>query len=342
MSKVIIGSDLISQNLRFHVNKSWKVSTVFNTKQPDVQKIVFDMKTPRTILNTDISDEHFETLSSLLEPGDVILDYSRDYFEKNIEKASLFQTKSIGYLGCSMMAGNKYGPQGPTMLVSGDARYFYEQERFLREFCGHVFYIDENPETSQFVQMIHDSMRDAITHGFHDIFTYTGQDCKKMEEIKELCRTSDINGHLLSAYSMYMNFETDHRYKRYIFENNLPSAVIHNCIESKQERYFPTNDIFSATIAMNTLRFLYASVFLEGISLLCSRRIHIMNAMTALNTGSVLTCPMMSYRFQSLYDVLDETEMDVRLCIGQSPGCPAIQSALDNYDNLKYLDINEV
>ena len=352
MSKAIIGSDFNTRNLCFHVNKKKDVRGIFSTNKPYVKQVILDMPAPRVILNTEKTKDHLENMIENMTKGDLIMDCSQDYYEDNIVKSEMCKLKSVDYLGCSLLSGNIYGPPAPMMLVSGNAKSFYKQEMFLREFCSNVFYIDEDPSTSQFFEMVHNGMRDALTQGIYDIFAYCGQNNNRMDEVRKMCENSDIEGHLLSTFRLYNTQKPDDRYKKYTNLSSTPSLTINQCMDAKTMNNYmkylhvsvPQPTTFNPRWAKNALRFLYATVILEGVNVLCSRHIHIMNAMCALNTGSVMSCPMMSYKFHDLYEILEETEGDTRQFLVQTTGSgipsPSIQAALSSFDSLKYMEID--
>ncbi|QIG59948.1 6-phosphogluconate dehydrogenase [Dishui Lake phycodnavirus 4] len=341
MSRAIVGSDLKTPSLWCHINTKKDIRGIFFTNKPYIQRTLRDMQTPRVILNMERTTEHIETMIENMNSGDVLLDCSQDYFEDVMTKSKMCQTKTIEYLGCSLLFGF---PGGPTVVASGNPKSFYTQERFLREFCSNLFYIDENPSTAQFFEMVHNSMRFALTKCIYDIFLYCSQDNTQMEQVRLLCEKSDIDGSILSTFILNASENPDGRYKRYTSLSRIASLTINQSSDINiRHREVRKPILFNPVLAKSALRFMYATVLLEGINVLHSRRIDILNAKRVLSIGTALNCPMMSYKFQDMYGILEETHEDTRMLLLQmtSSGipCPCIQASLSSYDTLKYVDI---
>ena len=347
MSKAIIGSDTIAQTLCFHANKKWNVPSIIMTnKTSHVKDFITEMKSPRIIMNTENSMKNIENLCKCLEPGDTLIDFGPHYF-KDISPISLsFESKSINYVSGSLASNNN----GINILVSGPMKGF-KNLFFFNEICHSMYYIDKNPEKCSYYTMIYNVMRQALFQGIYDIFAYSEQDNTKFSHILKQSNDSDVKGIILSNFNVVDNFDTDKRYERFRYEQGVLSPVINNSIETKNMNNYmkyintsvPKNKYFSPYVAVNALRFFYACVFLEGISMYSHEKMDIPSVMKSINSATRISCPMNFYSTQQLYDVLELTHHDTRLfvnhCLCQNIPCPAIQSALNYFDSLKYLQI---
>jgi 6-phosphogluconate dehydrogenase len=100
---------------------------------------------------------------------------------------------------------------------------------------------------------------------------------------------------------------------------------------------------YNEQVARNALRFVFATVILEGISILRSKPIPIKHAYDYLSMGSSIKCDMFRKSQHELYDILNDTEHDARMflmqCVSVSIPCPAVQSALNQHDSMKYYPV---
>lgn len=347
MSKAIIGSDTIAQTLRFHANKKWNVPSIIMTSQTShVKNFITEMKSPRVVMNTENSMQNIETLSKCLEPGDTLIDFSEHYF-KDVTPISLsFESKSINYLSSSISSNRN----GMNLLISGSLENF-KNVLFLNEMCSSMYYIDNAPEKSSYYTMIYNVMREALFQGIYDAFAYSEQDNEKFSKVMKQSDKSDIQGLLLSNFNIADQPISDKRFNKYKYDYGIITPVINNSIETKNMNNYlkyvhttvPSNNFFSPYIAVNALRFFYACVFLEALSMYSQENMDIPRVMKSINSATKLSCPMNLYSTQQLYDVLELTHNDTRLfvnhCLCQAIPCPAIQGALSYFDNLKYLQI---
>ena len=100
---------------------------------------------------------------------------------------------------------------------------------------------------------------------------------------------------------------------------------------------------YNEHVARNALRFVFAAVILEGISILQSKPIPIKQAYDYLSMGSSIRCNMFRKSQLELYDILSDTEHDARMflmqCVSVSIPCPAVQAALNQHDSMKYYPV---
>jgi 6-phosphogluconate dehydrogenase len=124
-------------------------------------------------------------------------------------------------------------------------------------------------------------------------------------------------------------------------EYEIPTPIINAAlnarITSSYEKYLDTCQktciFYDRVVALNTLRFVFASSLSEGYDLMRTRSIDKDQVAKAWGLGTIIECPMVS---KDLYEVIDETVDDVRLfvmhCAKSGIPCPSVCAALTQYD----------
>lgn len=349
MSKVIIGSDKTCMNLRFHINRKTNVPTLINTQGSGMEEYVSAMKTPRSIFTTEKSDTFLQRIESVLEPGDTFFDFSDDYYTEYKPREERFNKKSVDYIS-STIINMEYTPN---IITSGNLSVIETHNHFLNNVFNQIIFLDKNPEICSFSMMIHNAMHDSFNQGVFDIFSYGGQNATNIIDFIEYARKSDVNGRILTNFRAYKSTLTsDYRYKEYTVRNSIPSPIINMTNESitsnNYKKYIdlktPQNPKYDSLVALNTLRFLYASVILEGLYVLQSKYLKCRTVLNFFMVGTTLNCEMLGYSSEKLYNILDETEEYARAfvmrCIISGIPCPSIKTALTFYDRIKYYPID--
>lgn len=344
MSKLIIGSDALARKLTLRLNDDTNVNSVFYvSKNQNLHKYVKKLKTPRTIISTDNSPALVSRLCHAMDPGDSYIDFSTVYHEDVKKKEAMYKNHSIDYISGAI--------NNSSVILSGDKKVYEKNKFFLDYSFHHNEFIDNNSEISQFVDMTMNAMNDSFVQGIYDVFAYGGQDATTTIEFIEKCAFSDIDGPILNNFKLYKNMKNDSRIREYTIRNCIPCPII--CATNdyinlnKFKKYInvhtPQNCHYDVNIAKNALRFLYASVIIEAITILQSKAIPIRAVMNFIKDKSDLTCGMLSLTTSELYDVLNECEHDTRMfitqCMGVSIPCPSIQAALNQHDLMKFFSV---
>ena len=343
MSHAIVGSDLITRQVLFKLNKKNNVPFITANRNPNFVNYVKDMKTPRTIVSTEDSSLYLQNISTNLQKGDTFIDLSPDYYKNIRLKENIFKQRKIKYISGAV--------SDACVIFSGNRDVFNNELPFLADAFHTCTYTGEKAETSQYVMMIQNAMNDTMIQGLHDVFSYGSYESSKMIDFIKSCYGSDIDGRVVRTFNATTQMIKDQRFKEFSFESKIPCPVINSSNEfvdfTNYRKYIAmqssTNSHYNEQVARNALRFVFATVILEGISILRSKPIPIKHAYDYLSMGSSIKCDMFRKSQHELYDILNDTEHDARMflmqCVSVSIPCPAVQSALNQHDSMKYYPV---
>jgi 6-phosphogluconate dehydrogenase len=111
--------------------------------------------------------------------------------------------------------------------------------------------------------------------------------------------------------------------------NTRMTSAYTKCLDTRQK----TNIFYDRLVALNTLRFVFASSLVEGYDLMGTRNIKKTRIEKAWSKGTIIECPMVG---ADLYQVMEETADDARTfvmhCAMSHIPCPAVQAALNQFD----------
>ena len=343
MSHAVIGSDLIARQVLFKMNRQNKVPFIPANRNPNLTKYVKDMEKPRTIVSTEDSSLYIQNMTTNLQKGDIFIDLSPEYYKNIRFKEDIFKQRKIKYISGAVSDAHA--------VFSGNRDVYNNELPFLSDAFHTCTYVGEKAETSQYIMMVQNALNDTMIQGLHDVFSYGSYETSKMIDFIQSCHGSDIDGRVLRTFKFTTQMIKDPRFREFSFESKIPCPVINSSNEfvdfTNYRKYISmqtSNNLhYNEQVARNALRFVFATVILEGISVLQSKPIQIKQAYNYLSTGSSIRCDMFRKNQLQLYDILSETEHDTRMflmqCVSAGIPCPAIQAALNQHDSMKYYPV---
>ena len=205
-----------------------------------------------------------------------------------------------------------------------------------------------------YTKMVHNGVEYGMLQGMADVYSYCNQDQQDMLDIMNDAYGSDIDGFLTSSaidvlkkYEIHkisdiaqMN-ETGRWCAKVGLEYDIPTPMINSALNTRMTSSYTkcldttqkTNIFYDRLVALNTLRFVFASSLVEGYDLMGTRNIKKNRIEKAWSKGTIIECPMVG---ADLYEVMEETADDARTfvmhCAMSHIPCPAVQAALNQFD----------
>jgi len=309
---------------------------------PSVADLTLHMSGPRTIATFGVDEEESErTISQLLEwcdKEDTIVNMSNEKYTNAEKYAELCEIKGIHYLDAAM--SNKM------VIVDGKPEIFQAQELFFRMFADEIVYAGDEHGYTQFLHMIHENMECALFQAYADMYAYCNQDQSITCTLNE-ARKMDIDGPVLKTsisrlYNSYKYEDMAHINDKSIWcamhalDSHIPTPVLQTSLNARMtSRYMKLvdtkqcfNKFFDRLVALQTLRFVYAMVYHEGMQL--SPKIK------ECIKGSTLECSMFidSNSFDIMNDSIAYARTFVMHCAHAGIPCPVVQAAVCQYDFL--------
>lgn len=321
-------------------------------------EMVSKMNTPRTIITTlphgDATDSVVNILAKIMDPSDLIVDCSNEYFETTRRRESLCVSKNIGYIDAGISGGTRGALYGPCLMISGNKKHFQSRQTFFESFAVNVTHVSAQPGHGHFTKMVHNGIEYGMLQAMSDVFSYCNQDQKLMKIVLRHVRGTDIDGYLTNYGDDVIDSYDIHAISDVAQMNNtgvwcsslsntlgIPTPTIDASVNARFASRFrksintaqSENVFFDATLAADALRFAFASAFIEGYDITNSQCIKRSKIVKAWSKGTLISCDLVG---KDLYDVMDETVVGARTfvmhCVRAGIPCPAIQSALTNYD----------
>nr|WP_222563332.1 NAD(P)-binding domain-containing protein [Spiroplasma clarkii] len=91
---------------------------------------------PRTVMlllpSGAITQNCFEELLTLLEPGDVIIDAGNSHYQDSIKRYQAAQTKKIDFMDCGTSGGQSGALNGACLMVGGDLKVVQKYEEIFK------------------------------------------------------------------------------------------------------------------------------------------------------------------------------------------------------------------
>jgi 6-phosphogluconate dehydrogenase len=87
------------------------------------------------------------------------------------------------------------------------------------------------------------------------------------------------------------------------------------------------------TVAVDALRFVFATSLLEGYDLMETRHVSNESIKQAWSSGTIIECPMIGEDYRTIIEqTAENARVMVMYCVAAGIPCPAVQAALSQYD----------
>jgi 6-phosphogluconate dehydrogenase len=373
MSLGLIGLGSIGGNLALNIQKSQelnvcnrspeKVKVIVKKSQrvkgyENVEEMVSDMKEPRTIITAlphgETTDTMVKKLSSVMSGGDTIVDCSNEFYRTSRNRGAFCQSKGIGYLGTGLSGGAEGARLGPALMIGGPQKTFEEHEDLFKSFAKSYAYMGEDYGVGHFTKMVHNGVEYGMLQGIADVYAYCNQDGYYMGQVLKRLENTDIYGYLtksamdvLHEYDLNKIADIGHMNNTGLWcseiglEYGIPTPTINSAVNSR----FTSRNIKAINstdhkncaidfgIAVDSLRFVFATSLLEGYDLMQTRHVCDESIKQAWSSGTIIECPMIGGDYRT---IIEETAESARVmmmyCTAAGISCPAIQAALTQYD----------
>lgn len=134
--------------------------------QLEEKKIIF-LSTPAG----EITNSLVETVSELLQPGDILIDGGNSYYRDSLENYIFAKEKGVGFLDCGTSGGMEGAENGACLMIGGDAEVFEQvEEVFAALACDQGYLYTGKAGSGHYLKMVHNGieygMMQAIGEGF--------------------------------------------------------------------------------------------------------------------------------------------------------------------------------
>ena len=117
------------------------------------------------------TEETIDTLSSLLEKGDLLIDGGNSFYKDSIRRAKTCQEKGIGFLDAGTSGGIWGLEIGYCLMVGGEKADFKNVEPILKTLAPEDGYAHVGPSgAGHFVKMVHNGIEYALLQGYAEGF----------------------------------------------------------------------------------------------------------------------------------------------------------------------------
>ncbi len=110
-----------TKDLKVLPNQKW-------TACQSLKELIANLQRPRKIILMlpagKVVDEMIDTLLSLLDKGDILLDGGNSYFEDTERRFQLLESTGIYYFGLGVSGGEEGALNGPSLMPSGDSKAY--------------------------------------------------------------------------------------------------------------------------------------------------------------------------------------------------------------------------
>ena len=373
MSLGLIGLGSIGGNLALNIQKSQELNVCNRSPEKvkaivrksshvkgyeNVEEMVSDMKEPRTVITAlphgETTDNMVRILRTVLSRGDTIIDCSNEFYRTSRSRGAFCQSRGIGYLGTGLSGGAEGARTGPALMIGGPQKVFEEHEDLFKSFAKNYAYMGEDYGVGHFTKMVHNGVEYGMLQGIADVYAYCNQDEYYMERVLKSLEGTDIYGYLtksamevLHGYDFKKIADIGHMNNTGLWcsqiglEYGIPTPTINSAVNSRfTSRHIKAlntsdhrNYAIDFTVAVDTLRFVFATSLLEGYDLMATRHVGDENIVRAWSTGTIIECPMIGKDYRT---IIEETAENARVmmmyCTAAGIPCPAVQAALTQYD----------
>lgn len=130
---------------------------------PTLEELVASLTSPRVIFlyipAGKAVDEMLDMLSSLISPGDILVDGGNSYWGDSIERAGRLQEKNIFFIDCGTSGGINGARYGACFMAGGAPEAIREVEPILKDLSVPDGYIHTGASGSgHFVKLVHNGI----------------------------------------------------------------------------------------------------------------------------------------------------------------------------------------
>ena len=116
-------------------------------------------------------DEHVAIFSSLLSPGDILVDGGNSYFKDDLRHAETLKQKGIQYLDAGVSGGIWGLDAGYCIMIGGEENTFHHIEPILKTLAPEDGYLFCGPAgAGHFVKMVHNGIEYAMMQAYGEGF----------------------------------------------------------------------------------------------------------------------------------------------------------------------------
>src|SRR6056300_552811 len=307
----LIGLGAIGGNLALNLQRSRDVHVYGRTKEnvdavankrdaihghTDMDTFISEMDTPRTIFtalpNGEATDGVVKSLLGKLDPNDTIIDCSNEHYRTSRKRGSKCRSKNVNYVGTGLSGGAFGALSGPALMIGCDEDVFIENTDLFSSFCKNFTHMGNDYGVGHFTKMVHNGVEYGMLQGVADIFAYCNQDIASMNTIMSSASKTDIDGFIVKCAIDVLNKYKLHKISDLAsmnntglwcsqtgFEYEIPTPVINAAVNARLTTRHskavnvsqPINPEVDIQVAVNALRFVYASVIQEGYDLMATR-----------------------------------------------------------------------
>jgi 6-phosphogluconate dehydrogenase len=373
MSLGLIGLGSIGGNLAVNIQKSRELNVFNRSAEKvnalveeypnikghdNVEVMIEKMETPRTIITAlphgEATSSFVRTLSKSLTAGDTIIDCSNEYYRTSRNRGAFCQSKGLHYVGTGLSGGAEGARKGPALMIGTPLKTFEEQESLFKSFAKSYAYMGEDYGVGHFTKMVHNGVEYGMLQGIADVYAYCNQDEYYMKPVLKMVENTDIHGYLTKSAMEVLDKYAIHNIADIGDMNNtglwcseigleygIPTPTINSAVNtrftSRLIKAINTSDhkncAIDFNVAVDTLRFVFASSLIEGYDLMATRHIGNESIKQAWSSGTIIECPMIGNDYRTiLEETVDNARVMVMYCVAAGIPCPAVQAALTQYD----------
>lgn len=193
----------------------------------DIPSFIASLEIPRKIFLMvpagAATDELLKSISTYLQPGDVVMDGGNTYFKDTKRRQAWFSSMGIHFIGIGVSGGERGALEGPSIMPSGAEEAFQLVEPFLNQIAAKdrtgqpcCTYLGPGA-AGHFVKMVHNGIEYAemqLIAELYGLLTYVAG--WNQEEIAQLLDTwgrTDARSYLLEISTRILQFkQEDGRY----------------------------------------------------------------------------------------------------------------------------------
>jgi 6-phosphogluconate dehydrogenase len=212
----------------------------------------------------------------------------------------------------------------------------------------------EDYGVGHFTKMVHNGVEYGMLQGIADVYAYCNQDEYYMDQVLKRLENTDIYGYLtrsamdvLHEYDFNKIADIGHMNNTGLWcseiglEYGIPTPTINSAVNSRfTSRHIKAvntadhrNCAIDFQVAVDALRFVFATSLLEGYDLMATRHVGDESIKQAWSSGTIIECPMIGGDYRTIIEeTMENTRVMMMYCTAAGISCPAIQAALTQYD----------